>query len=126
VTSVFVGEGSADSFSSKALRAGMGSTFRLPIGFRALATEITTLRRMGVFVWAAAMGGKAFDRIDWRQPSAVVVGNEGAGVPDALIRICSGKVSVPMAGRVESLNVGVAAGVILFEAARQRRSTVRS
>jgi tRNA G18 (ribose-2'-O)-methylase SpoU len=59
--------------------------------------------------------------VDWRGPSALVVGNEGAGVSDAIARACQGTVTVPMAGRVESLNVAVAAGAILFEAARQRR-----
>jgi len=122
VTGVFVGEGCADPFSPRALRGGMGSTFRLPVGFRTVATEVQTLRRAGISVWAAAADGKPFDQIDWRQPAALIVGNEGAGLPVSLVKACSGTVSVPMAGRVESLNVGVAAGVILFEAARQRRA----
>jgi TrmH family RNA methyltransferase len=123
VTGVFVGSGCADPFAPKALRGAMGSTFRLPVGFRpAVATEIATLRHSGVAVWAAAAEGKAYDAIDWRKPTALVVGNEGAGLPDALVNACNGRVSVPMGGRVESLNVAVAAGIILFEAARQRRA----
>jgi TrmH family RNA methyltransferase len=121
VTSVFVGHGGADPFSAKALRGAMGSTFRLPIALRPIAAEVGALRRVGVSVWAASGGGLPYDRVDWRGPSALVVGNEGAGVSDAIARACQGTVTVPMAGRVESLNVAVAAGAILFEAARQRR-----
>jgi RNA methyltransferase, TrmH family len=121
VTSVFVGNGGADPFSSKALRGAMGSTFRLPIALRPAASELGALRRVGVAVWAASGEGTPYDRVDWRRPSALVVGNEGAGVTEAITRGCDGTVSVPMAGRVESLNVAVAAGAILFEAARQRR-----
>jgi TrmH family RNA methyltransferase len=122
VTSVFVGSGSADPFSPKALRGAMGSTFRIPVAFRNAATEVIALRRAGIDVWAAAGGGKPYDAVDWRKPAALVVGNEGAGIPDAIVRACDGIISVPMVGRVESLNVAVAASVILFEAARQRRS----
>jgi RNA methyltransferase, TrmH family len=121
VTSVFVGHGGADPFSAKALRGAMGSTFRLPIALRPVAAEVGALRRVGVSVWAASGGGTPHDRVDWRGPSALVVGNEGAGVPEGIARACQGTVTVPMAGRVESLNVAVAAGAILFEAARQRR-----
>jgi TrmH family RNA methyltransferase len=121
VTGVFIGTGSADPFSSKALRGAMGSTFRIPMGFRPSASEVTVLRRGGVSVWAATAEGTPYDAVDWRRPSALVVGNEGAGLPEATVKACDGRVAVPMAGRVESLNVAVAAGIILFEAARQRR-----
>jgi TrmH family RNA methyltransferase len=121
VTSVFVGNGSADPFSPKALRGAMGSTFRLPIALRPVAAELGALRRVGVTVWAASARGRAYEQIDWRKPAALVVGNEGAGLSEAIVRGCDGSVSVPMAGRIESLNVAVAAGAILFEAARQRR-----
>jgi RNA methyltransferase, TrmH family len=125
VTSVFVGNGGADPFSPKALRGAMGSTFRLPIALRPAASELGALRRVGVKVWAASSGGTPYDRVDWSRPSALVVGNEGAGVSEAIARGCDGTVTVPMAGRVESLNVAVAAGAILFEAARQRRMPTR-
>ena len=118
---VFVGERSADPFSPKALRGAMGSAFRVPVAERATEVCLAELRQSGAAIWAAAGGGRPYDQIDWRVASALVVGNEGSGLSDDVVRACSGRVTIPMSGRVESLNVAVAAGVILFEAARQRR-----
>jgi RNA methyltransferase, TrmH family len=120
-TGAFVGDGTADPLSPKALRGAMGSAFRVPLAEASTMSAVESLRRAGVTVWASTGKGQRYDAIDWRRPSAVVVGNEGTGVPDEIVHACSGRVTVPMAGNVESLNVAVAAGVILFEAARQRR-----
>lgn len=121
-TGAIMGDDTADPLSPKALRGAMGSAFRLPLAEAMTITAINNLRRAGVTVWAATARGQRYDAIDWRRPSAIVVGNEGAGLPPDVIHACSGRVSVPMAGHVESLNVAVAGGVILFEAARQRRT----
>jgi tRNA G18 (ribose-2'-O)-methylase SpoU len=59
--------------------------------------------------------------VDLTRPVALVVGNEGAGLDDELAEAASARVAIPMEGGVESLNVAVAAGILLFEAARQRR-----
>ncbi len=75
------------------------------------------MRRLG----AAPAGGTAYDEVDFRHPTALVLGNEAAGLPSEVTRILDGLVSVPMVGRAESLNVGMAAAVLCFEAARQRR-----
>ena len=63
-----------------------------------------------------------YDAVDLRGPVAILLGPEGAGLPAEVERRASVRMGVPMHGPVESLNVGVAAGVLLFEAARQRRS----
>jgi RNA methyltransferase, TrmH family len=115
--------GSADPLSWKALRGSMGSTFRLPHA-RGLSVPdvIVRLRQRGVaIVGTAATGRTRYSDADWRRPTALLLGNEGAGLSDALLRQADSVVSIPLAGRVESLNVGVAAGLLLFEAARQRR-----
>jgi RNA methyltransferase, TrmH family len=119
----FLTEGSADPLSWKALRGSMGSAFRLPHR-RAfpLAEAVTEFRRRGIAVVAtSAGGGTPYTDADWRRPTALLLGNEGAGLSDTLLRQADSVVSIPLAGRVESLNVGVAAGLLLFEAARQRR-----
>jgi len=121
-TGAFVGDNTADPLSPKALRGAMGSAFRLPLAEAPTLTAIDTLRRAGVTVWAATGGGQPYHAVDWRRPSAVVLGNEGGGLPDKILNACSGRVTVPMAGGVESLNVAVAAGIILFEACRQRHT----
>ena len=72
---------------------------------------------------AVASGGTPYEQVDLARPVALVVGNEGAGLGEDLLEEVSARVSIPMRGGVESLNVAVAAGVLLFEAARQRRAS---
>jgi TrmH family RNA methyltransferase len=71
-------------------------------------------------VAADAGAGTSYDGLDWKRPTAVLVGNEGAGLPESIA--ADERVRIPMAGGAESLNVAVAAAILLFEAARQRRS----
>jgi TrmH family RNA methyltransferase len=119
----YLTDGSADPFGWKALRGSMGSAFRLPhlAGLRA-DDALARLRARGVEAVAAVAGAPTrYDELDLRKPVAFVLGNEGAGLPDHLLHTIPLQVSIPMPGAVESLNVGVAAGVLMFEAARQRR-----
>ena len=112
----------ADPFSWKALRGSMGSAFRLPL-LRGLTIEqaLDALEARGVAVLATAQDGeRRYDEADLRGPVALVVGSEGAGLPDSVRARATARLRVPLAGPVESLNVGVAAALVLFEAARQR------
>ena len=122
-TGAYLAEGCADPFSWKALRGSMGSAFRLPHLRRVGARE--TLKRLdarGVVTVAATSSGEVlYDQVDLTRPVALVLGNEGAGLDPELLAAASARVAIPMRGGVESLNVAVAAGVLLFEAARQRR-----
>jgi TrmH family RNA methyltransferase len=119
----YLAEGCADPFSWKALRGSMGSAFRLPHRRRVDARE--TLRRLearGVATVAAVASAEArYDEADLVRPVALVVGSEGSGLDEGLAAAASARVAIPMRGGVESLNVAVAAGILLFEAARQRR-----
>jgi len=69
---------------------------------------------------AAPAGAVSFEAIDWRGPIACFVGSEGAGLPEALLQMADRRIRIPMAEPVESLNVAVSAGVLLYEARRQR------
>lgn len=122
-TGALLSEGSADPYSWKALRGSMGSAFRLPhLGGVPLLSLADLLRRRGLRTIAAdARAERRYDEVDWRAPLALLLGSEGAGLPDELLRAADERVSIPLRPAVESLNVGVAAGVLLFEAARQRR-----
>ena len=123
-TGAYLTDGAADPFSWKALRGSMGSAFRLPHRRRlTTADALARLEARGVRVVAADPGStRRYDEIDLRGPVALLVGPEGAGLaPDVRAR-ASASVAIPMARGVESLNVSVAAGVLLFEAARQRRA----
>jgi RNA methyltransferase, TrmH family len=121
-TGAYFTRGTADPFSWKALRGAMGSAFRLP-HVRALAAEDVRarLRRRGVTTLAAvATGGERYDAADLRRPVALLLGQEAAGLEADLAAGADGRITIPMTGGAESLNVAVAAGVLLFEAARQR------
>lgn len=112
--------GTVDPGSPKALRAAAGSLLRLPV----LAAEdpAALLREAGVPMLAAAgAGGIPYDRADLGGRFALLLGQEGAGLSQELLREARGVLTVPMEGRLESLNVAATAAAILFEAARQRR-----
>ena len=122
-TGAYLAGGCADPLSWKALRGAMGSAFRLPHVVVADTNEVLDrLAARGVRTLAAdAEAATGYDAVDLKAPVAVLVGNEGAGLPAEVIARASVRVRIPMAAPVESLNVAVAAGVLLFEAARQRR-----
>jgi len=112
----------ADAYGPKVVRAAMGAHFHLTILADATWSEVERLVA-GRPVWLAEMrGGVAYDGVDWRRDSALIVGGEAAGASGEAERLATGVVSIPMAGRAESLNAAMAASIIVFEAARQRRT----
>lgn len=119
---VFCGA-SADPFGWKALRGSMGSTLRLPLAHGiGVAEAVAAARRAGVRVAAAVpRGGRRPDALDLRQPIAFLLGGEGPGLSSEVVDAADDRVSIPMAAPVESLNVAVAAALLVYEAARQRR-----
>ncbi|MCC7031781.1 MAG: RNA methyltransferase [Acidobacteria bacterium] len=121
-TGVLLDASSADPWGWKALRAAMGSTLRLPVlRDRSALHRLKAWQADGLRVVAADPDAtvRMYDeRLDG--PTALVVGSEGAGVPADVLRAADARVRIPMRARVESLNVAVAAAVLLYEAARQR------
>ena len=112
----------ADPLSWKALRGSMGSAFRLP-HLRGLSIEraLDALEARGVSVIATAADGEVrYDEADLRGPVALMVGGEAAGLTAIVRARAAARLRIPLGGLVESLNVGVAAALVLFEAARQR------
>jgi TrmH family RNA methyltransferase len=122
-TGVAVGAGSADPFGWKALRGSMGSAFRLPVASRQdLADVVQRARRLGVRLLAAVpRDGTSLPSTDLRQPVAVVLGGEGAGVSAELLELMDDRLTIPMRPTVDSLNVAAAAALIAYESSRQRR-----
>src|SRR5438128_5125465 len=122
-TGAYLTDGAADPFSWKALRGSMGSAFRLPHRRRlTTADALARLEAHGVSVVAAdPRAALPYDGADLRRPVAILLGPEGAGLDPAARSRAAASVAIPMARGVDSLNVSVAAGVLLFEAARQRR-----
>ena len=110
--------GCAETYSPKTLRASMGGVFRLPIVHTDdIHGQIQTLRRAGVEVFAGALQKDARPPACLGAPGgkAVLVGNEGAGLPDDVIAGCTGSVAIPMRGGTQSLNAAMAAGILLWE-----------
>jgi TrmH family RNA methyltransferase len=117
--------GSADPMNPKALRAAMGATFRHPVVQLDDSPFITWARERDVILWAAAADGVSLPRaLETRRTKndliAVMVGNEGAGIRPHLNEIAAQRVAIPLAGGAESLNVAVAAGILLYEVLRGR------
>ena len=119
--------GTADPYNPKTVRASAGSVLHLPVVSAGPPEEVLGelgdlgLRRLA----AVAHGGTAYTEADLEEPVALVLGNEASGLPDALGRRVDERVSIPMAGKAESLNVAEAAAVLCFEVRRQRSSNLR-
>jgi len=100
------------------LRASAGSAFRLPLAETDFEALIKTVKSAGIRLLAAAGQGEgcAYRKIDYRPPLAICVGSEGAGLPEEVEDAASEVIRIPMAGKIESLNVAVAAGIIFYQA----------
>lgn len=121
--------GSADPWSPKALRASAGSALRLPL-LRGIAAPVllTQFRVAGVKIVAASSHSETRpdelgdDHAILRDSVAIFVGNEGAGLPPEVERAADVRITIPIAGTVESLNAGIAASIVLYQAARRREN----
>jgi TrmH family RNA methyltransferase len=121
-TGLVCSEGTADPFGWKALRGAMGSTLRLPTATKqSLPDAIGRARAGGLSVFALTThAGTLLPDCDLRAPAAIVLGGEGAGLPTHILEAADARLTIPMQSPVESLNVAVAAALVLYEASRQR------
>jgi len=115
-----------DPAHPRTVRATAGSLFRLPVTrWDDPVSLVRALRGRKVRTLASAAGaGTPYPRVDWTRPTALFVGGEGSGLPAEVAAALDGRVTIPMRAGVESLSVGAAAAVLLFEAARQRLGAV--
>ena len=126
---VVLGEGTVSPFNSKVVRGSAGSVFRMPIvhGRGTLPAKLEEvsdkLRAKGVRLLATSSHkGTSLDQADLKGATAIFFGNEGAGLPRDVMSKMDEFISIPHTSQVESLNAGVAASIVLYEAARQRKS----
>jgi TrmH family RNA methyltransferase len=118
---VLLGEGTVAPFNSKVVRASAGSVFRLPIARVALAEVLREMRSRGLrLVATSSHKGTPLHDAKLTGPLAVFIGSEGAGLPRDLLAHMDETLAIPHSEHVESLNAGVAASIVLYEAARQR------
>jgi TrmH family RNA methyltransferase len=119
---VLLGEKTVSHFNPKAVRGSAGSIFREPLIRVKLGESITALKQLGMRVLATSSHkGKPLHEADFTSAAMIVVGNEGAGVPAEILSLADELVTIPHSPRVESLNAGIAASILLYEAARQRQ-----
>lgn len=122
---VVLGEGTVSRFNSKVIRASAGSVFRLPIvAANASGAVEGMLRQFSAhevrLMATSSHKGTSLDRANLAGSSAIFIGSEGAGLPRSLMSRMDETIAIPHSPRVESLNAGVAASIVLYEAARQR------
>ena len=125
-TSVICTPGTADAHGPKAMRAGAGGQFRVPIRKAAEPADLESLGADVDMYAASADADLAYQEVNWTGSSGLIVGAESAGVSPAWRAASRGAVRVPMQRGVESLNAAAAAAVILFEAARQRAANAQN
>jgi 23S rRNA (guanosine2251-2'-O)-methyltransferase len=111
----------AAGVTAAAVKASAGASEHVPIArVTNLRRTIDRLKEAGLWVYAAEVGGTPYTELDLSGPVGLVLGSEGKGVRRLVREGCDGAVSIPMRGAVGSLNVSVAAAVLLYEARRQR------
>ena len=119
---VIVSPKSADTFSAKAVRASMGAIFRIPVWENADIDQALDWAAMNEFIVTASdvSATTTYSEIDWKLPRLVIFGSEAHGLNSFELEKSKEKIVIPMENGVESLNLAVSAGIILFEAKRQR------
>jgi TrmH family RNA methyltransferase len=122
------GDRGADPYAPKSIRAAAGAPFVLPAQRRPLdEAYLEELRELGYQLVGAAGEGKVrYDVTHWEDPVALLIGQEGPGLPDSWLDLCQETVRIPMASGVESLNASVSASLLLLELARSRNFSTLS
>lgn len=120
---VIMSRETADIYNPKTIRSTMGSIYRVPFVYVSSLEETSVqLKAAGIRLFAAHLKGKSwYDGEDYRKGSAFLIGNEGNGLREETAALADTYIKIPMEGRVESLNAAMASGILMYEAARQRR-----
>lgn len=123
VDGIVIPERNSVSVTSDAVKTSAGALFYVPVcRERDLVSAVRMLRDSGVkVVGATEKGAQDYSEIDYTVPVAIVMGSEDTGISDEVLRLCDELAAIPMLGNIGSLNVSVAAGVMMYEALRQRR-----
>jgi 23S rRNA (guanosine2251-2'-O)-methyltransferase len=104
------------------LKTSAGYAFKMPICVeKNLSRSVEDLKKRGVWVYAAVIDGTPYDEMDLSGPIAIIFGNEGSGVRRLLIEKSDGKISIPMARKMDSLNVSVSVGIMVFRVMEARK-----
>lgn len=121
-TGVILAADTTDPFSRRVVRGSRGAVFTLPMCIQHdVSAAIRSARERGIRVVASsAQSDETYTAPDYRQPTVLVVGNEHVGISEAVGSLADEVVRIPMSGKINSLNIAVAASVLMYEAVRQR------
>ena len=124
ITGLIMSRDTVDIYNPKVIRSTMGSVFRVPFFYTDdILKTAEELKKRGIQLFAAHLNGKNnYDQEDYTGNIGFLIGNEGNGLTDELSDMADTWVKIPMAGKVESLNAAIAASILMFETARQRRA----
>lgn len=111
---VFIVHESCDPYNEKALRAARGATFRLPLGIGSWADLEQIIKRNKLQPLVGDTQGTEISKLKSQEPTLLVLGNEARGPSPEALRLCK-KIAIPMPGAMESLNVAVAGGILMYE-----------
>jgi len=120
VQAVILPPETTDAFAPKVVRSGMGAHFRLPIHSMSWEEISQVVKLESLKVLIADMDGQSCWETNLRQPVALIIGGEADGASESARKLASQKISIPMSGKIESLNAGVAGSILIFEVVRQR------
>ena len=116
VAAVIMNKGCAEIYSPKVVRSTMGSIFRVPfLCTDDLENVIAEMKQSGVKIYAADMSGKNISEIKLADKRAFIIGNEANGITEEVLRLADEKVSIPMAGKVKSLNAAVSSAILMYQ-----------
>lgn len=122
VDGIILGKGTVDLYNAKVIRSTMGSLFHVPIIHGDLLPIIEQMQQHSYTFLAASLDGAVpYDHHVYDGPIGIVIGNEANGVSPAVLEACQTKVKIPIYGQAESLNAGIATGILIYEAVRQRK-----
>lgn len=125
VTGIIFGDSTVDIYNPKVIRSTMGSIYRMPFyQSKDFYLTISQMKEQGIIVFAAHLMGASYDTENYfKGKCAFLIGNEANGLSERAVKEADKLIKIPMAGHVESLNAAVAAAILMYEAARQRRLT---
>ena len=123
VDAVFMSKDCVDIYNPKTIRSTMGSIYRVPfIYIEDIPNLLDVFKQNGIQSYAAHLDGEnAYDQENYKEGTAILIGNEGNGLREEVWKNADILVRIPMCGQVESLNAAIAASVLMFEVFRQRR-----
>ena len=123
VHGVIIPERRSDSLNATVAKAACGALEYVPVArVTNIANTIDALKQRGVWVFGADMDGDDYTRTDFDTPCALVIGNEGKGIGALTAKKCDAVISLPMCGKINSLNASVAAGILMYEVVRSRNA----